>query len=153
MALKARVESLRKSVKDTSARVNVLRKQAPELMKKQVHASLQEATSALDVALASGSEQPAAAPKTPLTVSKAVSEAFVEDSLDLARRAAALHAALPDQVTKGKAAVKMCQEWSRKPLSSAEALLAEHSVASPKSLGASRRKGAAVRAMRGRQPQ
>ena len=78
---------------------------------------------------------------------------FVEDSLDLARRAAALHAALPDQVTKGKAAVKMCQEWSRKPLSSAEALLAEPSVASPKSLGASRRKGAAVRALRGRQPQ
>ena len=38
-------------------------------------------------------------------------------------------------MTRGKAAVKVCTEWSRKPLTSAEALLAERPAASSKSPG------------------
>jgi len=41
------------------------------------------------------------------------------------------------QVTKGKSAVKVCQQWSRKPLSTAETLLAERPAASSKSPGLS----------------
>ena len=99
MVLKARVESLRKSVKDTSARVAALRKSAPELVKKQVHQSLEQVAASLEAALAtSKTEQPAAAPKTPQTVSKAVGEAFVQDALDIASHSAVLHKTLPGQV-------------------------------------------------------
>lgn len=166
-ALKARVESLKRQVKDTAKRVREQRTTVPAEMKQQVHTSLEQAASALESSLAPGSsEQPAASqPKTPVTISKAVGAAFVHDTVDLARRSALLRKSLPEQVllcpwhvragltvgagwatgkvtskggeqvTRGKAAVKVCQEWSRKPLSSAEALLAERPAASSKSPG------------------
>ena len=123
------------------------------MMRQQVHQSLERAAAELDAAIApSATEQPPK-PKTPLTISKSVGDAFVEDSLDLARRTAALQKSLPEQVTKGKSTVKMCQEWSRKPLSTAEQLMVDRPAASGKSPGAARRgKGAAVHVLRGRQP-
>eukprot|EP00802_Teleaulax_amphioxeia_P003524 Tamp_03527.p2 GENE.Tamp_03527~~Tamp_03527.p2 ORF type:complete len:245 (+),score=76.89 Tamp_03527:2276-3010(+) len=152
-ALKARVESLKRQVKDTATRVRAQRTTVPAEMKQQVHASLQQAAAALEASLVpSSSEQPAASqPKTPVTISKAVGAAFVHDTVDLARRSALLRKSLPEQVTRGKAAVKVCTEWSRKPLTSAEALLAERPAASSKSPGPARRKGAVVHALAGRQ--
>ena len=152
-ALKASLDSLRKQIKETSARVSEQRKKVPELLKQQVHQGLEKAAAALDSALVTSASDAQPKPKTPLTVSKRVGEAFVQDSLDIARRTAALQKSLPEQVTKGKSTVKMCQEWSRKPLSTAEALMTDRPAASGKSPGAARRgKGAAVQALRGRQP-
>jgi hypothetical protein len=153
-AMKARVETLKKQVKDTAARVSAQRMAVRAEMKQQVHTSLEQAASALESSLATSSSEQCAAlqTKTTLTVSKAVCAAFVHDTVDLARRSALLRKILPEQATRGKAAVKVSQEWSRKPLSSAEALLAERPGASSKSPGRARRKGAAVQALAGRQP-
>jgi hypothetical protein len=153
-AMKARVETLKKQVKDTAARVSAQRTAVRAELKQQVHTSLEQAASALESSLATSSSEQCAAlqPRTPLTVSKAVGAAFVHDTVDLARRSALLRKILPEQATRGKAAVKVSQEWSRKPLSSAEALLAERPGASSKSPGRARRKGAAVQALAGRQP-
>jgi len=100
MALKARVETLRKQVKDTAARVSVQRSTAPGVAKQLEHESLQQAATALECALAPSSSEQAGAVqvRTPLTVSKAVSQAFVQDSMQMAQRAVALAKSLPDQV-------------------------------------------------------
>lgn len=99
-ALKARVESLKRQVKDTATRVRAQRTTVPAEMKQQVHASLQQAAAALEASLVpSSSEQPAASqPKTPVTISKAVGAAFVHDTVDLTRRSALLRKSLPEQV-------------------------------------------------------
>ena len=99
-ALKARVESVKRQVKDTATRVRAQRTTVPAEMKQQVHASLQQAAAALEASLVpSSSEQPAASqPKTPVTISKAVGAAFVHDTVDLARRSALLRKSLPEQV-------------------------------------------------------
>ena len=76
MGLKARVENLRKQVKETAARVHAQRTKVPAEMRQQAHKSVEQARSALESSLAScASEQHAAPqPATHLTVSKAVSE-------------------------------------------------------------------------------
>ncbi len=52
-------------------------------------------------------------------------EAFVEDSKDLASRLAQLGEELPQQIAKGRTTVRVCKEWMGKPLSGADAVMAE----------------------------
>ena len=47
MVLKAKVETLRKQVKDTAARAHAQRSSVPAEMKQQVHQSIQQAAAAL----------------------------------------------------------------------------------------------------------
>lgn len=100
--LKARVENLRKQVKDTAARVNGQRATVPDVMKQQERQSLEQAATALESSLTPGISEQAGAvqPNTPLTVSKAVGQAFVQDATHMAQRAAVLNKSLPEQVSK-----------------------------------------------------
>ncbi len=49
----------------------------------------------------------------------------MEDSKDLASRLAQLGEELPQQIAKGRTTVRVCKEWMGKPLSGADAVMAE----------------------------
>ena len=74
MVLKARVENLRKQVKEAAARVHAHRTRVPAEMRQQAHKSIAQARSALESSLASSTSEQHALPATLLTVSEPVAQ-------------------------------------------------------------------------------
>jgi hypothetical protein len=74
MVLKARVENLRKQVKEAAARVHAHRTRVPAEMRQQAHKSIEQARSALESSLASSTSEQHALPATLLTVSEPVAQ-------------------------------------------------------------------------------
>lgn len=141
MVLKARVEALKRKVRDVSERVKEHRKTAPAKMKESLRVALEQSSDALKDSVAASDvpkqPQPAVAP-----MSEAQVKAFVNDAESIAARVAKLHRTLPLEIGRGRSTVKLCQEWARKPLSRAEQVLAEGVASKDKD-----RQGAVLKAL------
>lgn len=119
--LKAKVETLRAKVKESAANVKSLRATAPSQIEEKLRASLQTAAEGLPTGAAQV-EAPAEEAKEP-RVSAAEREAFMEDSVSIAKRVVSLQAKLPKQIALGRTSIKSSQGLAALQTSKAEKML------------------------------
>ena len=145
--LKAKVETLRAKVKEAAANVKSLRATAPGQIEQKLRDSLKTAAEGLPTGVAQAKAQ--AEEANELRVSAADREAFIENSVSIAKRVKALATTLPEQIALGRDSVKGAQELARLPMSKAEKLVAEGGAGKEKKLAAV---GGASKENAGQQP-
>eukprot|EP00285_Hemiselmis_virescens_P019246 CAMPEP_0173392404 /NCGR_PEP_ID=MMETSP1356-20130122/19463_1 /TAXON_ID=77927 ORGANISM="Hemiselmis virescens, Strain PCC157" /NCGR_SAMPLE_ID=MMETSP1356 /ASSEMBLY_ACC=CAM_ASM_000847 /LENGTH=218 /DNA_ID=CAMNT_0014350189 /DNA_START=21 /DNA_END=674 /DNA_ORIENTATION=+ len=123
--LKTSVEDLKRKVQAASKRVKEHRQTLPSQLIEATRASLAATNGTFESSLAAPEAKPLSAQKPDLSISTACREAFVDDCADMASRVAVLGEEVPQQIAKGRSSVRVCKEWMGKPLTGADAIMAE----------------------------
>eukprot|EP00960_Hanusia_phi_P041666 755106-Hanusia_phi.AAC.2 len=126
LVLKARVEMLRNKIKESAERVKKYRVSIPSKISEATKDQIQKSSKLLDEAMEDEDQSTKEnQPEEDNSVFSKNKEIFLAETSNFAQQLEALGKKIPEQIRQGRSTVRVCQEWARKPISEAEAVLVE----------------------------
>ena len=118
---------LRNKIKESAERVKKYRTSIPGKICEATKEQIQKSSKLLEEAIEE-EEQSSKESQVEQGNTSALSknkDIFLAETTNIALKVEALRKKIPDQIREGRSTVRVCQEWARKPISEAEAVLAE----------------------------